>query len=50
MTMETRKLLNDLTLEQKKKLLLFLMSLPSNRDKLSEIEKKYNIKLVGVIQ
>lgn len=42
---EARELLSSLTLEEKEKLLSFLVSLPSLENKVKELEKKYNIRL-----
>lgn len=42
---EARKLLKSLTQEQKKELLLLLVSLPSLDNKVKVLEEKYNIKL-----
>lgn len=42
---EAKKLLKSLTQEQKKELLLLLVSLPSLENKVKALEEKYNIKL-----
>jgi hypothetical protein len=44
-TNEARKLIKSLTQEQKKDLLLLLVSLPSLDNKVKVLEEKYNIKL-----